>query len=136
MIATYDPGGLYVKDAMLLLNKTRVSPKYLLGLINSRLLNYYYQEFFVTIDVLKNALLSLPIRTINFSNQSEKKLHDDLVSLVDVMLNLNKQIQTVKGNEKEQIQRQIEKTDREIDEIVYKLYGITEEEREIIEGKV
>ncbi len=28
----------------------------------------------------------------------------------------------------------VEKTDREIDDLVYKLYGITEEERKIIEG--
>lgn len=43
-------------------------------------------------------------------------------------------IQTAKGSQKDQIQRQIEKTDREIDEIVYKLYKITEEEKKIIEG--
>lgn len=28
----------------------------------------------------------------------------------------------------------VEKTDREVDELVYKLYGITEEERKVIEG--
>lgn len=33
-----------------------------------------------------------------------------------------------------QIQRQIVHTDREIDDLVYKLYGITEEERNVIEG--
>ena len=41
---------------------------------------------------------------------------------------------TAKNSQKDQIQRQIEKTDKEIDEIVYKLYGITEEEKKIIEG--
>jgi hypothetical protein len=41
---------------------------------------------------------------------------------------------TAKGSQKDQIQRQLEKTDREIDEIVYKLYGITKEERKIIEN--
>lgn len=66
---------------------------------------------------------------------SDKKLHDNLVPLVDVMLDLNKKIQTVKGSKKEQIQRQIEKTDKEIDEMVYKLYGITKRERKIIEGR-
>ena len=44
-----------------------------------------------------------------------------------------KKIQTAKGRKKEQIQRQIEKTDREIDNQVYRLYGITDEERKIIE---
>jgi len=28
----------------------------------------------------------------------------------------------------------VEKTDKEIDDLVYKLYGITEEERKMIEG--
>ena len=42
-------------------------------------------------------------------------------------------IQIPKGSQKDQIQRQIEKTDKEIDDIVYKLYGITEVERKIID---
>ncbi len=43
-------------------------------------------------------------------------------------------IQTAKGSAKDQIQREIDKTDKEIDNIVYKLYNITDEERKIIEG--
>jgi hypothetical protein len=34
------------------------------------------------------------------------------------------------------IQRQIEATDRQIDELVYELYGLTEEERKIVEEAV
>jgi len=79
-------------------------------------------------------LEKLPIRKIDLNNSSDKKLHDDLVELVDVMLDLNKKLHTAKGSEKDQIQRQIEKTDKEIDEKVYNLYGITEEERKIIDG--
>ena len=52
-----------------------------------------------------------------------------------MMLDLNKKIQTVKGSQKDQIQRQIEKIDKEIDNIVYKLYNITNEERKIVERK-
>ena len=52
-----------------------------------------------------------------------------------MMLDLNRKIQTAKSSRKEQIQRQIKKTDREIDELVYKLYGIMDEERKVIEGK-
>lgn len=59
---------------------------------------------------------------------------DEYVNFVK-LLDLSKEIYPAKCSEKEQIQRQIEKTDREIDELVYKLYGITEEEKKIIEGK-
>ena len=76
---------------------------------------------------------NLPIRTIDFSDTAEKKLHDKIVALVDVMLDLNKKIQTARGNEKDQLQSQIDKTDREIDDLVYKLYGITGTEKKIIE---
>ena len=37
--------------------------------------------------------------------------------------------------EREKIEREIAVTDEKIDEIVYELYGITEEERKIIESK-
>lgn len=116
-----------------------VDYKYLLGVLNSRLMNFYHKLVSVPkaggCFEYKTQFLSLyPIHTINFSNLNEKKLHDDLVALVDVILDLNKKNQTAKGSKKEQMQRQIEKTDKEIDEIVYKLYGITEKERKIIEG--
>jgi hypothetical protein len=43
-------------------------------------------------------------------------------------------ILTAKGNAKEQIQREIDKTDRNIDELVYKLYNIKNEEKQTIES--
>ena len=56
------------------------------------------------------------------------------MKLGDVMLDLRKREQGAKGHELEQLKRQIEKTDREIDERVYELYGITERDKKIIEG--
>jgi hypothetical protein len=136
LIATYDSGGLYVKDAMLLLSKDKShSLRYLLGLINSRLLNYFYQEFFVTIDVLKNALLSLPIRRINFTDPTDKARHDKMVQLVESMLALHKHKAVARTQaEQEQIQRQIDATDRQIDTLVYELYGLTADEIAVVEG--
>ena len=60
----------------------------------------------------KQYLERLPIPSIDFRNKADKKHHDDLVALVDVMLDLNKKIQTAKGSQKDQIQRQIDKTDK------------------------
>ncbi len=52
------------------------------------------------------------------------------------MLELNKKKHSGKlaPSEIECLEREIVSTDREIDERVYELYGITDEERKIIEG--
>ncbi len=55
------------------------------------------------------------------------------MKLVEVMLDLRKREQKAEGHELEQLKRQIEKTDREIDERVYELYGITEKEKKLVE---
>jgi len=57
-------------------------------------------------------------------------------SLVGRILELNKKFDIAKlCNEKEMIQRRINATDAEIDRLVYELYGLTEEEIPIVEGK-
>ena len=136
----YDKELYYSRDVIpIKIEKEQPHPFYLLGIINSRLITWYHhkrnpkaqKELFP--KLLVSDLKNLPIRKIDFSNSADKKLHDELVALVDVMLDLNKKIQIAKGSQKDQIQRQIEKTDREIDEIVYKLYNTNDEERKVIE---
>jgi hypothetical protein len=84
----------------------------------------------LTVRDLKN----LPIHPINFSNPSEKAAHDKMVSLVERMLALHKRSART-PQEKEMIQREIKSTDGAIDSLVYELYGLTEEEIKIVEGK-
>jgi hypothetical protein len=51
------------------------------------------------------------------------------------MLSLNRQLPSAKtDHEKTALQRQIDATDRPIDQLVYELYGLTEEEIKIVEG--
>jgi len=75
-------------------------------------------------------------RTINFSDPADKSRHDRMVALVTQMLDLNKRLQDAKlEHEKTLLQRQIEATDGAIDKLVYDLYGLTEEEIGIVEGR-
>lgn len=116
------------------------SPQYILALLNSRLLDFYFKKVSTPLRggfyrTFPQFLGQLPIRPIDLNNAAEKKLHDNLVALVDVMLTLHQCLQQAVGAEQEQLQRQIEKTDREIDGLVYKLYGITDAERIIVEAK-
>jgi type I restriction-modification system DNA methylase subunit len=134
LVASYDSGGLFVKDAMLLIKKGPVALKYLLALLNSKLLNYYYKEYFITIDVLKNALLSLPIPILDLSEKSDKEKHNSLIAFVDKMLEL-KQKEAAEPNQqlKTMILRQIEGVDKAIDTAVYGLYNLSEDEIKVVE---
>ncbi len=61
-----------------------------------------------------------------------------MVALVERMLEMNKKKHSGKlaPSEIERLERDITSTDQEIDELVYELYGITDEERRIIEGSL
>jgi len=137
----------YVKETLVNDNNSMIirkkgneyNVKYIMGILNSRLISFWFvyslgklqRKVFPQFKVKE--LRFFPVHPINFSNIGEKNIHVEIVELVDVMLNLHKKVQQAKGKEKEQIQRQIEKTDREIDELIYKLYGITKKEKNIIE---
>lgn len=114
--------------------------RFILGILNSRLVQFYWTQRFYdqreTFPKIKGSYLKqLPIRTIDFTNPEEKQVHDSLVALVDKMLELHKQLNKVTfDSEKEPIHRQIAATDKKIDQLVYQLYNITEEEKTIIEG--
>lgn len=120
-----------------------VNLKFILGLMNSALLNSYYKLFLkstkkVFSEIQARQMEQLPIRSIDFNNPAEKKLHDDLVALVDKMLELNKRLAPIRDmpfSERDELLRKIERTDKEIDNLVYSLYGLSDEERKIVEGE-
>ena len=61
----------------------------------------------------------------------------NLEQLITDMLSLNKQLQNEKqDHKKSEIEKKISKTDQSIEEEVYKLYNITEEEKKIIESSL
>lgn len=123
-------------------NTTYIIPsgdRYFLGLLNSKLLTFYYASMATAVRggflrYFTQYMELLPIRTIDFNNPTEKAKHDKMISLVNRMLDLNKKLQKAKiANEKELIERQISITDKQIDGLVYKLYGLTEEDIKVVE---
>jgi hypothetical protein len=117
----------------------RLSPNYVLGLLNSKLLFWRLSSISNVfrggwITCTKQYVETLPIRPINFSDPADKSRHDRMVKLVDSMLALHKQHSEAKSAAlKEVIQRKIDATDKEIDRLVYELYGLTEDEIKIVE---
>ncbi len=120
---------------------TKESAKYVLGLLNSAVLDFYLKRVSTTMRggffrYFTQFIEQLPIRPINFNDSLDEAAHDRMVSLVDSMLAMHKQAASAKGeSQRAAIGRQIEATDREIDRLVYELYGLTEEEIAIVEGQ-
>jgi hypothetical protein len=84
---------------------------------------------------MKTAYLNpFPIRTINFSDPTDKAHHEKMVELVERMLSLHKELESAKTpDEKTRMQRQIDTTDQQIDKLVYELYGLNDNEIGIVE---
>jgi len=114
------------------------SIKYLLGLLNSTLMGWYF-KFFLSegVHCYPNDAKQLPIRKIDFSNPKEKKMHDDLVAMVDKMLKSQKKYHSARlEQDKKLYKTQIDLLDHQIDSLVYKLYGLTEDEIKVVEGSL
>jgi hypothetical protein len=105
-----------------------------LGILNSKIISWFYvntsmiaqKDDFPQVHI--SALLALPIPNYNGDQKNR------IVALVDQMLALHKQLVEAKTpHDKTTLQRQIDATDHQIDQLVYELYGLTEEEIAIVE---
>jgi hypothetical protein len=120
------------------------SPLFILGLLNSKPLDWYLHRISSPFRggyraYNRQYIAQLPIRLPNMSDATDKERHDGLVALVERMLALHERLAAkggVQDEERAAIVREIERTDREIDELVYDLYGLTQEERRLVEEEV
>jgi hypothetical protein len=131
---TFATDGLYlfgVRDWM--------NVNYLMGILNSRLFVFVYRLLAlergrVLAQVKPTVLRQLPIRAINFDDPADVARHDKMVGLVERMLAMHRRLVTsTVPADKKLYQRQIETTDRQIDTLVYELYGLEGEEIRIVE---
>ena len=117
-----------------------MADNYLLGLVNSRLLDWYLKKISTPFrggffSYARRFIAQLPIRVINPDDAHDVVRYRRLIALVEQMLDLHKQRAAAHtAADRELIQRQIDATDAQIDAVVYALYGLTEEEIKIVEG--
>ena len=137
LIATYVPDTSYCNTLLFVLkikNDIDIDYKYLLGLLNSQFIGWFFRKKFQISkedtfpQIMIRDILQFPIPNTD-KDQSVK-----MVVLVDQILSLHKQLASANtDHDKTVIQRQIDATDRQIDQLVYELYGLTEEEIKIVE---
>ncbi len=135
---TYDSCGFYTNQKCFIIS---IEDSYLLGILNSRLSLFLFKNMFPKLrgDFYEPSYVffkNFPIHIIDTTNPTDVRNHDRMVALVERMLSLHKQAQAAATpQEKDMLQRQIVTTDREIDHLVYELYGLTAEEVKIVEGE-
>ncbi len=89
---------LYVNNEDIELSKN-YNLKYALALLNSRLTNFYFKTLLgYELNVYPESIEQLPLRPIDFSNPLEKSTHDEIVTHVDHMLSLNKQLSEIRAD--------------------------------------
>jgi len=144
--AYYDREGIYCLKTIYLILKdkpTSYELAYLTCILNSKLIDFFFRKRFSSMHMgggylrfRKQYIEQIPVHKIDFNNDKQKNRHDNLVYICGKILDLNNElapIRNVDSNERDELQRQIEHTDREIDNLVYDLYGLTDTERKIIE---
>jgi hypothetical protein len=113
---------------------------YVLGVLNSGLLNWFYHTLNPEVgealaEVKKTNVAKLPIRSIDFSDPTDRAHYDKMVSLVKRMLVIHQELQsTTSPTTQARIEREIHVTGEQIAALVYELYGLTDEEIEIVES--
>ncbi|MFH1591988.1 MAG: N-6 DNA methylase [Candidatus Woesearchaeota archaeon] len=115
----------------------KINLKFLLAILNSKYIEHFAQKNAKKMgncfEYSSNFIGSIPIKLI------EEKQQNIFIKLVDRIILLNKKIYEY-GNKKTfetaKLEEEIRKIDDEIDRKVYKLYGITDKEKQIIEGSV
>jgi len=132
------------KSTMVIYPKDQqTSLKYALGFLNSKLVNFLFKETnkhnamaggYITTS--KRQIDELIYYKVDLSNKFERKQHDEIVSNVDLLLQLNERRKTATvPNQITQIESRIEYSEDRINEAIYELYGLTKEEVGVIESQ-
>jgi len=108
---------------------------YLLAILNSKLIDYFYKSQFISkhlagkyIGYNKGQIEQIPIRS------APKKEQELIVQLVEKLIKLTKRLNQLHNtDEYENLRSEINNIDIKVNDLVYKIYGITNSERKIIE---
>lgn len=136
IIATLIGANIICRNNLHVIISNEINHKFILGILNSKLTDFYYFQINpergeVLAEVKKQHVEQLPIP----KNVLDKQ-QNEIIKLVDQLLKLNADKQnTTLPNQLEMINNRIEYAENKINEIVYQLYELTEEEIKLIEHK-
>jgi adenine-specific DNA-methyltransferase len=136
---TVFPSFLYTQEtyygsrAMNFITTDRINLKYLTGLLNSRL-SYFWlknkgKQLGDLLQIDKGPLLNIPLL------KPDEKDQEQIAQLVDRIIELYQNFRNTSMNTDRwhSLKSEIEKVEQQIDDAIYKLYGLTDEEIRTIE---
>jgi Eco57I restriction endonuclease. len=128
----YDDKKLYTNQTAYIM--TGKNLKFILGLLNSKISKWYMQNLAYSLSEgaqrwIKQYVEQIPLPPITKETQP---LADQIVQKVQEILTLTQSPDFETSQEKQEKAKELE---REIDQLVYKLYGLTEEEIRVVEER-
>ena len=120
----------YVSATFYVIKTRRVNQKYLIGVLNSRLIEFWLRHKGkmqgTNYQIDKEPLVNLPLVNAN------KNTQETIANLVDKILAITKDDDYLGNSAK---QAKVRECEKQVDQIVYDLYSLTEDEIVIVEGK-
>jgi len=138
---TYDPDGKFYS-----VNTTYLLPTddlYLLAILNSTAVTFAYRSLSPAyrggyLRFIYQYMVNVPIPKLDLSDSTQKAQHESIVSLVEQMLKLTEQrskLDPVLYSERyDELTQDIAGVDARINQAVYALYDLTDDEIAIVEG--
>ncbi|MDI9358649.1 MAG: N-6 DNA methylase [Phycisphaerales bacterium] len=130
---SYTDFDCYVSATFYIIKTDRINLKYLTGLLNSKLIAFWLKHQGKmqgnNYQIDKEPLLKIPIIAIQ-----DKKLEGIIIDHVNQLTILNKDLQGLTLHEEQaRLKKKIDYFENKIDQTVYQLYNLSEEEINIIE---
>ena len=108
--------------------------EYLAGILGSKLIGFFIRKFYNETNDAFPQIKVGQLKAIPISIE-KNEYYEQLVKQVDNLFRVNKEIQEIKiPNKLEQLNTKIEFFDNKINQLVYQLYELTEEEIKIVEN--
>ena len=126
------------QNAFNLLAMTGWEPELLLAIINSRLMTFYHRKRFLDEFKMRfQKILIKDCRRFPIPSSVESSLRENIVALVRRMLELHSDNTAASTpHERTTVLRDIETTDRQLDQLVYDVYGLGDNDIRVVERAV
>jgi hypothetical protein len=142
LVGSIDTAKKFALNTLVVISPKQGCPydlRYVLGLFNSKLLNFYYVSFLKSTKKVFSEIQARQVEQLPFPSRDEADvIHDGhykkIVDKVEAMLEAKKLLAKAKTDkDKTYYSNRCAALDRQIDRLVYDLYGLTEEEIQTVE---